>query len=60
MSAEVKTYMFTEEDGTTHASYGAEIFIPRACRIMALIQDIDYTMPVWLNIVALAIAVIRF
>jgi len=59
VSAEVKGYQFSEENGSVSVSYGAKIHIPRVCRIMAFFQDVDYTLPVSLNIVALAITAIR-
>lgn len=59
ISVEVKGHQFSEEDGTVSVGYEAVIHIPKACRLMAFFQDIDYTLPVSLNIVALAITIIR-
>ena len=58
VSAEVKAYHGVDQKGELYVTYEAKIFIPRARRLVALIQDIDYTLPVWLNIAALAIAVV--
>jgi hypothetical protein len=34
-------------------SYCAEVVIPRSCRVAAIFEDLDYTAPIWLNLLAL-------
>lgn len=46
-------YKVTSKREEPHVIYKAEISIPRTCRLMAFFQDIDYTLPIWLNILAL-------
>lgn len=31
------------------------VCIPNRCRLMALLEDIDYTMPIWFNLLAIAL-----
>lgn len=35
--------------------YSCEVVIPIACRLAAIVQDIDYSLPVWLNLVSLCV-----
>jgi len=46
---------FTENDDEPSMRYNADVVIPIRCRVAAIIQDIDYLSPIWLNLVALAI-----
>jgi hypothetical protein len=54
----INTRYYNNEDGEAYANFDAEIRIPIACRLTALFQDIDYTAPIWLNLVALSWAAI--
>lgn len=58
-SVNVNVHKVGPANGGEHYFYEAEITIPRWCRLIALVEDIDYTLPIWLNIVALSVAVIR-
>src|SRR6266700_1280709 len=53
----IEGYQASDDDGEPYTVYYAEITIPLACRVSAFIEDIDYTMPIWLNIGALALSV---
>jgi hypothetical protein len=46
-----------DEDGepTGTMFYGATVSIPIWCRLAAIFQDIDYSSPIWLNLISLAI-----
>lgn len=46
-----------DENGEPYTTYSAQITIPFPCRAAAFIEDIDYTMPVWLNMLALALSI---
>ena len=50
----IEPHQFMDDDGDERIAYEAEITIPFLCRLAALFQDIDYTAPIWLNLVALA------
>jgi hypothetical protein len=52
-SAKVINQEFTDSDGDERQHYCVEVTIPRRCRIAALLEDIDYTAPVWLNLAAI-------
>ena len=56
----VKGDNFIDEVGDERISFDAEITIPLWCRLAARIQDIDYSAPIWLNLVALGVAVATF
>jgi len=44
------------EDGEPAGmSYDVKVVIPIRCRLAAIIQDIDYSSPIWLNLVSLTI-----
>jgi hypothetical protein len=45
-----------DEAGDEHYFYDLEVIIPIRCRLAAIFEDLDYSSPVWLNIVALVIA----
>jgi hypothetical protein len=40
--------------GETCVIYSAKVTIPKICRLAAAIHDIDYSLPIWLNIVSLS------
>ncbi len=52
-SARVVNEPFTDDEGDQHVSFAAKIVIPRRCRVAALFEDLDYTSPVWLNLLGL-------
>jgi hypothetical protein len=54
-SAEVVSEQFCDEDGKISMAYAAKVIIPIRCRIAAIFQDIDFSSPIWLNIISLAI-----
>lgn len=58
-SVNVNVYKIGPANSGETYSYEAEITIPRRCRLIALVQDIDYTLPIWLNIIALFFAIIH-
>jgi len=35
--------------------YSAKVMIPIRCRLAATIQDIDYSLPIWLNLISLGV-----
>ena len=35
--------------------YSGKVVIPITCRLAAIVQDIDYSLPVWLNLVSLCV-----
>lgn len=43
----------TEGDPVT--MHSAKVVIPIACRLAAIVQDIDYSLPVWLNLISLCV-----
>ena len=43
------------EDGESYIWYSVKVVIPVRCRLVAVIQDIDYSSPIWLNLVSLII-----
>jgi hypothetical protein len=47
--------IFNEEEGEPETRYTAKVMIPISCRIAAILEDIDYSSPIWLNIISLAI-----
>ncbi|MBI3373529.1 MAG: hypothetical protein HY017_17525 [Betaproteobacteria bacterium] len=53
----IEAQQFADDGGELHAAYSAQITIPFACRTAAFIEDIDYTMPIWLNMLALALSI---
>ena len=54
----IKSHHGCDDRGDTYIVYYAEIEIPFVCRLAALAQDIDYTAPVWANIVALTTVIL--
>src|SRR5712692_11892 len=59
-TGEVNANRGVDDEGDDYVSYCAEISIPLSCRIAAIVQDIDYTAPVWGNLCALTLAIFRF
>ena len=55
----IEAHRIVGEDGEPYTVWGADISIPVACRLAAIFQDIDYTAPIWANVVALAIITTR-
>lgn len=55
VSGKVEGYPTSDEDGEPGYAFYAEITIPRLSKFAALIQDIDYLAPIWLNFVALGL-----
>ncbi|MBM3212555.1 hypothetical protein FJY90_08205 [Candidatus Gottesmanbacteria bacterium] len=41
--------------GSLVTVYSAKVVIPKRCRFAAVVQDIDYSLPVWLNLISLSI-----
>lgn len=55
----VEPFQTTDENGEIYVLYSAEVKIPVGCRVGALLQDLDYSAPIWLNIVALTVALAK-
>jgi hypothetical protein len=58
-SAEIISAQSQDEEGELHTSYAAKVVIPIRCRVAAIFQDFDYSLPVWLNILSLTIFFLR-
>lgn len=43
------------KDGDVYLTYAAKVTIPIRCRVAAIFQDIDYSLPVWINCIALIV-----
>jgi hypothetical protein len=54
VQAEIETSTSFDEDGDQHPSYSVKVSIPLRCRIAAVLEDIDYTAPVWFPIASIA------
>jgi hypothetical protein len=54
-SMKIESSEAATEDGDISTWYSAEVNIPVRCRFVAIVQDIDYSSPVWLNLVSLII-----
>jgi hypothetical protein len=54
----VEPVHITDEDGEERTLWEANVTIPFSCRLAALVQDLDYTAPVWLNMGALTLAAV--
>lgn len=39
----------------TETNYDVHVVIPIRCRLVAIIQDVDYSSPIWLNLISLII-----
>ena len=57
VTAEITSTRFADDDGELHWSHAVTVTIPIRCRLGAFIEDVDYTLPVWLNLVALALLI---
>ena len=57
VTTEITSERFTDDDGELHWSHAVTVTIPIRCRLGAFIEDVDYTLPVWLNLVALALLI---
>lgn len=53
VSARVLTDTSINSDGEEERSYCVEVVLPRRCWVAATLEDVDYTAPVWLNLLAL-------
>jgi len=56
VQGKVEPVHVADADGESRTLWEAEVTIPFACRLAALVQDLDYTAPIWLNVVALGLA----
>ncbi|MDD2901097.1 MAG: hypothetical protein PHU44_01535 [Syntrophales bacterium] len=56
-SAKLESAEWHDEDGEPTGSiyYKATVSIPIRCRLSAIVQDIDYSSPVWINIISVAL-----
>ena len=60
VSTKIMPYQgYDEEKNKEYIYYNLNLVIPRWCKIAAIIQDIDYLSPIWLNVVALVLAILR-
>lgn len=57
---EIKSHQGCDDDGELYCVFYAEIKIPLACRMAAIAQDIDYTAPIWANLIALTMVVLTW
>jgi hypothetical protein len=53
-SARLVSKQYHNEEGEPYVSYTAKVEIPIRCRLVAIFQDIDYSSPIWLNLLALS------
>ena len=54
VSANISSYQWSEQDGKLQKTcYNIHASIPVRCSIAAIIQDIDYSLPISLNLIAL-------
>jgi hypothetical protein len=49
----------TEDGESVVMSYDVQVVIPVRCRLAGIIQDVDYSSPIWLNLVSLTIFFFR-
>lgn len=54
----IEHQMVCDVDSEPYPIFSANITVPVICRLTALMQDIDYTAPVWLNLLAFLFVVI--
>ena len=52
-SAQLVVEWGQDDDGESYATYNLDVVVPRRCRAAAIFEDLDYTAPVWLNLLAL-------
>lgn len=50
---------YTEDGDSAGMMYNVQVVIPIRCRMAAIVQDIDYSSPIWLSLVSLAIFFFR-
>lgn len=50
---------YTEDGDSAGMRYDVQVVIPIRCRLAAIIQDIDYSSPIWVNLVSLIIFFFR-
>jgi hypothetical protein len=50
---------YTDEGEYAGMDYDVQVVIPIRCRLAAIIQDFDYSSPIWLNLVSLTIFFFR-
>ena len=59
-SMQIESSEFYTEDGDSAGMmYNVEVVIPLRCRVAAIVQDIDYASPIWLNLLSLIIFFFR-
>lgn len=58
-SMKIKSGESFNEDGDSYIWHSVMVVIPVRCRLVAVVQDIDYSSPIWLNLVALIIFFFR-
>lgn len=46
----------SDSEGKEYLGWQLKVVIPLRCRIAALLQDVDYTAPVWFNMLVLGVA----
>lgn len=46
---------YTQNGDKAGMMYTAEVVIPIRCRVAAIVQDLDYSSPVWLNLFSLGV-----
>jgi len=56
-SGTIEQHWGIDDNDEPYFVYNAEVTIPFASRAAALLQDLDYSAPVWLNVVALGLSV---
>jgi hypothetical protein len=52
VTGKIKSSQGVDGSGEIYTVYHAEITIPFVCRLGAIVQDIDYTAPIWASIAA--------
>jgi hypothetical protein len=50
---------FFDDKGELHNSFAVAVTIPVRCRLAALMEDLDYTSPVWIPVFAVAFLLLR-
>lgn len=53
VQAKVKGDTLFDDDGDEHRVYSLDVTIPMRCQLAAMLQDIDYTAPVWFPIASI-------
>ncbi|OGA49108.1 MAG: hypothetical protein A3F74_05885 [Betaproteobacteria bacterium RIFCSPLOWO2_12_FULL_62_58] len=57
--AAVTSDSFFGDDGESHRSYAVVVTIPIRCRLAALLEDLDYTAPVWFPALAVVFLLLK-